>query len=173
MPLRAPNAIELVMLAVVGIGAYAVYRLSKATPGGSIDPALVPPAQPLPAGLNVPNRIVNGAIAVARGTPVRGRFESADPGRTATALQQRGFQNVRVYTLADVQANPDLIAFPDALLAAGPGSRWFTASWMGDGTMSRATVQLPPEVVLLWYTASEPALRYRPLALAAGFGYAG
>ena len=165
MPLRAE---QWMMLGVVAIGGAAVYLMTRARPRANETPILTAPSNmPDPATLRVPNIIGRnlppGQARVTSGTPYRGRIESSNPTLTARTLEALGFTNVRVYTLQDVQTDPDLVPLPDAVLGPSATSRWFSAVWRGRGPA--AVVSLPPEVRLLWITVDEP----RPRALASGF----
>ena len=157
------------MIGVVGLGAYAVYRLTRTKPDQT--PIFQPGANPgqLPSGIrNIigPDR----RAVVARGAPYRGRIElgAASIAQVGAELQRLGFSDVRIYNLQDIQADPSLISF-NALDNALPTTRWFYARWNGSGTEPRVTITLPAEATLLWLSSGEPPLR----TLTAGWPTAG
>lgn len=174
------RAEQWIMLAVVGLGAFAAYRLIYVKPGIPGEMPLQPGAQPalgpagtLPADIRVPsilgrNAAAGHAILSAR-TPYRGRVDlgARDDATFARELAALGFTKVEVYSEVDLAANPDAIPLPDALLNPAPTTRWFSATWAGNGMQPRATVRLPAGTQLLWYTASEPPPRRAPAALLA------
>lgn len=166
------RAEQWMMIGVVGIGAYAIWRLTRAKPDAANETPILQPGGPpgtVPAGVRVPNIIGQntqpGHALLRRGARVLGRLElgGATPAAAVQALQNAGFTNVRLLSPVDVQADPGLVPLPDALLTPGPQTRWFWATW-DHPTAASANVVLPREVVLLWYTATnDPGPR--PMAL--------
>lgn len=171
MKLRAE---QWAMVGVVALGITAAYLLTRAKGGAAGLPdstgGHLPPSTPsplglpgaLPSNLLVPNIVHNGHALLRRGNNVLGRLEIGFPngaGDATTALQnlqRAGFDNVQLYTLADTKADPGLVTLHDALVNPGPGSRWFWATWNGNGSVASGDILLPREVVLLWHTATLP-----------------
>lgn len=181
MALRAE---QWMMIGVVAIGGYALYRLARARPDAANETPVFQPGIPLgppgtvPAGIGVPNIIgrntTPGRALLRRGDRVLGRLELGEtsPAAAVQALQSAGFTNVRLLSLADVQANAALVPSVDALLTPGPRTRWFWATWAppasGGAAVPSGAVALPREVVLLWYTTTDDP-GPRPATLTAGW----
>lgn len=83
-----------------------------------------------------------------------GSDRAADDATALRNLQLAGFSDVRLFTRGDVAANPALVPLTDALANPNPGSRWFWATWTGNGTVAAGDIMMPREVVLLWYTTT-------------------
>lgn len=186
MTLRAD---QWMMVGVVSIGALAAYLLTRSGPRPLTSPVFgpAPSPPPYPPASAVPTLQQNilrpgppgqpSSALLRRGTNVLGRLELGDGDRAgdragdeATAirnLQIAGFTNVSLFTRNDIAANPSLVPLRDALSNPGPGSRWFFATWNGNGTVASGSIVMPREVTLLWYTSTAPPPR---LAFAAAPG---
>lgn len=183
MTLRAE---QWAMVGVVAIGATAAYLLTRARPrdlermdaGRPQQPApfpstpVAPPLPTPPGGLQLQQNILRAGAPgqpsralLRQGTNVLGRLElggndrAADDATALRNLQLAGFSDVRLYTLADIRANPSLVPLTAALTNPTTGSRWFWATWNGNGTIAAGDVMMPREVVLLWYTTTTPPSR--------------
>ena len=178
MTLRAE---QWAMVGVVGIGAMAAYLLTRARPRDleRIDAAPQPfppvPVAPLPVppgGLQLQQNILRAGVPgqpsralLRQGTNVLGRLElggsdrAADDATALRNLQLAGFSDVRLFTRADIAANPALVPLTNALANPTPRSRWFWGTWNGNGTIAAGDVMMPREVVLLWYTTTSPPPR--------------
>ena len=168
MTLRAE---QWAMVGVVGIGAVAAYLLTRARPRDLERIEFAPQQRVPPSSPLVQNILRPGApgqpdhALLRRGDSVLGRLElggSERAGDDATALrnlQLAGFSNVRLFSLADVVADPSLVPFPGALANASAISRWFFGTWSGNGTVAAGDVMMPREIVLLWPTTVSPPPR--------------
>ena len=168
MTLRAE---QWAMVGVVSIGAVAAYLLTRARPR-DLEQIEIAPQQRVPPSPLVPNILQPGApgqpdhALLRRGDSVLGRLElggSDRAGDDATALrnlQIAGFSNVRLFSLADIAADPSLVPLRDALVNPSPGSRWFFSTWSGNGTVAAGDVMMPREIVLLWPTTAPPPPRF-------------
>ena len=131
-----------------------------------------PPGQPshalLRRGDNVLGRLelegeTSASLSRSALGPYTAPFVASDrAGDDATALrnlQLAGFSNVRLFSRADIAADPGLVPLPDALTNVGAGSRWFWGTWNGNGTALAGDIVMPREVVLLWPTTTTPPPR--------------
>ena len=162
------RAEQWVMVGVVGIGAFAAYLLTRARPR-DLERIDFAPRQPAPSALaqNIlrPGPLGQSSHALLRrGDNVLGRLELGGDNRAGddvTALQNlqlAGFSNVRLFSVADVTADPGLLGFV-SLENSTPGSRWFFGTWNGNGTVAAGDIVMPREVVLLSYAATTPPPR--------------
>lgn len=150
MPLRAD---QWLMLGVVGLGGYAVYRLTQTTssppppdsplnlPVEAGSPSAAPPGFPLlgdPVHLTN-SRAYRGRIELGRG----GLPANMSREQIESALVRLGFDAIRVYEDMQ-QAAPTFPAF--ALHGAGRGTRWFYGRWLGPTTDTAR----PAFLSLLW-----------------------
>lgn len=172
MALRAD---QLLMLGVVGLGVYAVYRMQRVTPK-PINPDDIPILNPngqVPFGDRVPNLATEPTIRMAADQWYSGRLDLpvgvARPGppgsiqlsASATRemieqeLRQFGFNPVQVF-MSPTEAQGH-IPLPGALAAATEGSRWFSGRWspaLMPDQLPRTRVSRPMFLSLLWYTTN-------------------
>lgn len=180
--MKSLRADQLLMLGVVGLGAYALYRMTKApsqlpasevvvppeptrpsTPDGSL-PALPGTVPTLPATFPV---VLGPGMHLINSRAYQGRIETAlpngssfssDPATLEGQLRGLGFDAVRVWS-NPIDAGP----FNDArvLTAPGRGTRWFYGRYTGETT----DASRPTGLVLLYIVRGLG----RPDAVVAGF----
>ena len=154
------------ILAIGGLGVYAVIKLVTNKTTADVKPEDVPvyrpappaPPGPTPGGIFLQQNIIGqnappGSALLRAGQPYRGRLELAPTStreQTAATLQQLGFATITVYMNATEAQTADAIPLRDALANPTAGSRWFQAVWQGPSG-ARA---LPREVILLWPTVT-------------------
>ena len=158
------RADKLLMLGVVGLGAYAVYRLSKTDTQPRPDNELKPtPIVPPNKGPLLPENfplLVGNPIHLTNSRAYRGRLETTDqpapfsPSSSREdiqrALEVLGFSNPQVFVTASEAAGN----FPEFSLAnSTPASRWFYGRWLGPTT----DAPRPNAVNLIW--VSQPLMR--------------
>lgn len=172
---RSPD--RLLILAVAGIGAYAIYRMSRSDAGRTHEgelkllPAAPGPVAPAPADV----RLVTGdPMPFTNSRAYQGRLETTDsqggplpPSRSIEQLtpeapredltkivESFGFEpgTVRVWMTAEEAAANGTAPF--ALQNAGRGTRWFYGRYLGPS----ADVRRPKGLAALWIVRG-PAAR--------------
>lgn len=179
MALRAE---QWLMIAVGGLGAYAVYRLVKNTqPPPEKVPILVDPSRPAqptqPTGplvlaqnwITSPGQVRNpnpmsGGSGLKHGANFKGRIEA--PGSTREQLRKllddAGFVSITIYMNEAEARAGDAITLPGALVNPVQNqTRWFSAQFRGGNNSQK----VPPQIVLLWLTGD-----LQTLAGTAGWG---
>lgn len=128
------RAEQWLMLGVVGIGSYAVYRMianDPPPPSPSVEHAPAAPGA-IPEGISV----VKTPSDLKKNQWYKGRFEgmSGDAGAVAALLGTLGFGgfdsgDAAIYPTADSARAGGIPEW--ALSGAGAGTRWFYAPWYG------------------------------------------
>lgn len=185
------RADQWLMLGVVGLGVYAVYRMTRAeasplpaSPGDSARPTPLPipsgPLPALPADSTPPSNLSVVTGPVLKLTPAswyHGRVETVSKNGQAssvffpadnradlvTALTSLGFGNVSVF-MTPKEASNDIFQ-PFAFEGAGQGTRWFRARWpFADalGNLSSTSISRPDGLVTLWVAAPPAVVSGRP-----------
>lgn len=188
MAIRADQAL---MLGVIGLGAYAVYRMTR--PREEVPPEDVPilngqgvptapvfpqniasgptiqlPAGTQPDGVTTTNRWYRGRLELPQqGSPTRESLNLTHLSRQSprptieAALRQFGFDRVEVYMTPE-EAAPR-ITLAAAMANPTQGSRWFFGRYAGP----RETKARPPVLTVLYPTAV-PTAAETPAALTTG-----
>ena len=178
----AIRADQVFMLAVVGLGGYAVYRLVTAKPTREPLPPDVPilttPTGTRPVDI-LGNLALEPTMPVGRGAWYWGRVElpnvaespraglsvTSTDGDVAAAVRAMGFERVEVHRTPESAASR--INSPQALSESRGSSRWFFARFVGqdpvrpDGTRR---IPRPPWLSILHVTAT-PTMAEQPPAL--------
>ena len=179
----AIRADQVFMLAVVGLGGYAVYRLVTARP--TREP--LPPDVPILNGGRTPatgtrpvdiagNLALEQTMPVGRDTWYWGRIEmptvaeSPRAGLSVTStdadiaalVRAMGFERVEVHRTPESAASR--ISNPQALAESRGSSRWFFARFAGPS----ARIQRPPWLSILHVTATPTETEFPPALRFAG-----
>lgn len=139
---RSLSAEKLVMLAVAGLGGYAVYLMTRAKTTDA--PIEAPSPHPLPPDVAVPGvALLGDPMTIETGRYYRGRFES---GRDPSALQDLlGSYGIAANVTSDPQAAASAGVPTWALTSPTPFSRWFYGFAGATSSQPR-----PPDLALAW-----------------------
>lgn len=180
----AIRADQVFMLAVVGLGGYAVYRLVTAKPPGERLPPDVPilnggEAATTPTGTRpvdiLGNLALEPSMPVGRSAWYWGRIElpnvaespraglsvTSTDADVAAAVRAMGFDRVEVHPTPESAARR--INTPQALAEPTGSSKWFFARFAAPG-QARARIPRPPWLTILHVTAT-PTMAEQPPAL--------
>lgn len=152
--MRRLSTEQILMLLVAGIGGYAVYRMTKASPSSPDDKVDTPFSNPDLAGLDVPatlDVVTDGDhLRISANRFYRARFETTEsPDQVARRLASLGVGLSGTFYVAPQEALA--AGFPAwSLTPFTPNTLWFAGVSTGAGKPPR-----PPGLTIMW-TALPP-----------------